>query len=48
MRLIANDDIRKTYKFGKILGAGSFGTVRIATRHNMEDKFYAVKSLEKS
>ena len=44
----SNFDIRKIYKFKKLIGGGNFGTVRLA--HNLKDPqmLYAVKSILRS
>ncbi len=42
-----NEDIRKVYKFKKVLGGGHFGSVRIAYKKTDPNKFYAVKSIKK-
>jgi hypothetical protein len=42
---VSHEDIRKTYKFHKLIGAGQFGSVRIATRHNIPDVLVCVKSI---
>lgn len=39
------EDIRKIYKLGKIIGSGNFGTVRLAAPHSNPHKTYAVKSI---
>ena len=41
-------DIRKVYKFGKVIGGGSFGTVRQAYKRDDESKqLVAIKSISK-
>ena len=48
MNRIAKKDIRTSYRFGELIGSGQFGAVRIATRHNIPDKKFAIKSLARS
>ena len=45
LRCVAHEDIRKTYKFGEVLGEGSYGQVRYATRHNIPGEQLVVKSI---
>ena len=40
-----NFDIRKVYKFEKLIGGGNFGTVRLAHRLSDPNIKYAVKSI---
>lgn len=52
MKQFAHQEITKFYRFGKILGSGSFGTVRIAynlneEKNGIESKKYAVKTINK-
>ena len=44
----SNFDIRKIYKFKRLIGGGNFGTVRLA--HSIQDSkmTYAVKSILRS
>lgn len=41
----SNMDIRKVYKFKKLIGGGNFGTVRLAHRIQNKSILYAVKSI---
>jgi hypothetical protein len=41
----SNFDIRKVYKFEKLIGGGHFGTVRLANRISDPLIKYAVKSI---
>ena len=36
------------YKFGKVIGSGNFGTVRIAHKHQNPKKKYAIKSMARN
>ena len=48
IKRIVKEDIRKYYKFEKLLGSGAFGTVRVAHRLNSEvEKKYAIKSIDR-
>ena len=48
VKLISKEDIRLIYKFGKVIGAGNFGTVRLASKHNSAVKKFAIKSIPRS
>ena len=41
----SNYDVRKVYKFQKLIGGGHFGTVRLAHRITEPSIKYAVKSI---
>ena len=41
----SNYDVRKVYKFQKLIGGGHFGTVRLAHRISEPNIKYAVKSI---
>lgn len=43
----SNYDVRKVYRFEKLVGGGNFGTVRLAHRHSDPNIKYAVKSILK-
>ena len=47
MSSISREDIRLTYTFTKILGSGSFGTVRIAFKTVNPGHLFAVKSIKR-
>lgn len=44
----ADESIFTHYKFGKLIGSGKFGTVKIATNRRDATKIYAVKTIQKS
>ena len=41
----SNFDVRKVYRFEKLIGGGNFGTVRLAHRISDPNIKYAVKSI---
>ena len=41
----SNYDVRKVYKFQKLIGGGHFGTVRLAHRITEPNIKYAIKSM---
>ena len=41
----SNFDVRKVYKFEKLIGGGNFGSVRLAHRLSDPNIKYAVKSI---
>jgi serine/threonine protein kinase len=41
----SNYDVRKVYKFQKLIGGGHFGTVRLAHRITEPNIKYAIKSI---
>jgi len=43
----SNFDVRKVYKFEKLIGGGNFGTVRLAHRLSDPNVKYAIKSILK-
>mgnify|MGYP001810957281 CR=1 FL=1 len=45
VKRFARDDIRNYYRFEKVLGSGSFGTVKIGISRQL--KKYAVKTINK-
>lgn len=42
-----NEDIRRVYKFHKLIGSGSFGSVRLASPILKPEENVAVKSLRR-
>ena len=45
VKRISREDIRLIYTMGRILGTGTFGTVRLACKAGFPSKKFAVKSL---
>ena len=45
IKRISREDVRLTYKFGSLLGEGSFGTVRLAHKTSNPEKKFAIKSI---
>lgn len=41
----SNFDVRKVFKFEKLIGGGNFGTVRLAHRLSDSNIKYAIKSI---
>ena len=46
LKLITKEELKRKYKFGKVLGAGSFGEVRLGL-HRQFNKKVAVKIIRK-
>ena len=42
-----DENIENNYKFGKVIGGGHFGTVRIACLINDQSKKFAIKTINK-
>ena len=45
LKRISREDVRLIYKFERLIGEGSFGTVRVAHKTNNPDKKFAIKSI---
>jgi serine/threonine protein kinase len=41
----SNEDIKKVYKFGNVIGKGKFGCVRVATHYSNPKRKFAIKSI---
>jgi serine/threonine protein kinase len=45
LKRFSKEDIKKVYKFGKIIGKGKFGCVRVAYHYSNPNKKLAIKSV---